>query len=80
MTTTNQHPDTLADERRLERLMECAAMGLTVAETVEAMGESITGGDLREARREALAQGIEREDMDPSWFGDSTWLAARVST
>lgn len=48
------------------RLLESVAAGGTVAETLAAYKAS--NADLIEARDEALAQGIEREDVDPSWF------------
>lgn len=52
------------------------AMGATRQETFESLGDAygirITVGEIErtmnEALRDALRQGVEREDIDPSWF------------
>jgi hypothetical protein len=49
-------------------LLTCIATGLTVEETRKALATFLPVSDLIEARTEAMEQGIEREDVDPSWF------------
>lgn len=58
------------DDVILGRLLECIASGLTVSQTRDAVagGADIPLDELLEARKEALAQGIEREDIAPSWL------------
>jgi len=54
-------------EHTLGQLLIAIASGLSVSETRKALPEA-TDDDLREALAEALAQGIEREDVSPSFF------------
>jgi hypothetical protein len=48
--------------------LTCCACGLSVEETLEAV-VGATRSLLRMVARDALLQGVEREDIDPSWFG-----------
>jgi hypothetical protein len=56
--------------------LEAVASGLSKTETIDALGDRwgtrLTIAAIeqiaREAFSEALQQGVEREDIDPSWF------------
>lgn len=59
------------NDARLLNVVVCIAAGLSVTETLEACRVNERGSRslCGEGLREALSQGIEREDIDGSWFG-----------
>lgn len=57
----------MLDEFRLLRVVECIAAGLTVSETRGQLAWPLALDEMEEAKGEAVAQGIEEEDMAPSW-------------
>lgn len=52
------------EEQRFADVLVCIATGLSVAETRDLVGTGFAPGIVL---AEALAQGIEREDIDASW-------------
>lgn len=57
----------MLDETTFERVLVCIAAGLTVSETRNEIAMPLAVDDLEAAYKEAKAQGIEDEDMAPSW-------------
>lgn len=63
-------------EQAYSDALEAVAQGATKTETLEALGDRygtrITVAQIEDeavlALRDALKQGVEREDIDPSWF------------
>jgi methanogenic corrinoid protein MtbC1 len=53
-------------EARFNDLLICIASGLTVEQTLDSLPDA-TVDELCEAHQEALKQGIEPEDIAPSW-------------
>ncbi len=52
--------------------LTCIAIGETRDDTRDALAGRVTADELdavlRDALRDALRSGVEREDVDPSWF------------
>jgi hypothetical protein len=54
-------------DSKLMQVIECIASGLTVSQTRDAIAWPLAADDCEVAYKEAKAQGIEDEDMAPSW-------------
>ena len=65
----------MSDERAYAQALTCVASGETRENTTEILRELYPwfsqdrlDRDMSEAFRDALRQGIDRDDIDPSWF------------